>query len=92
MVRVTLPKPQLCDHALVPGQGNARYYRTCGEVQPQGDDTVGRHHTPATHRWCGEPNERGYLKTNQRWHETMGSPKRGDPHGDRAVVVLKCLG
>ena len=37
----------------------------------------------------GEPNERGILKTDRRRRETMGSPKRGDPQGDRVPVVLK---
>lgn len=40
----------------------------------------------------GEASERGNLKTDQRTRETMGPPKRGDPHGGRAAVVIKRLG
>jgi len=40
----------------------------------------------------GEPSERGYLNTDQRARETMGPPKRGDPHGGRAAIVIECLG
>jgi len=34
----------------------------------------------------------GNLRTNQHERETMGSPKGGDPHGDRVPVVAKCPG
>jgi hypothetical protein len=37
----------------------------------------------------GEPNEKGYLRTDQYRCETMGWPKRCEPHGNRALVVLK---
>ena len=40
----------------------------------------------------GERERKGSLNTDQRRRETMGSPTRGDPHGDRAVVVIKGLG
>jgi hypothetical protein len=37
----------------------------------------------------GEPNEKGYLRTDQYRCETMGLPKRRELHGNRALVVLK---
>jgi len=40
----------------------------------------------------GEPNEKGYLRTDQYRCETMGPPTRGDPHGGRAAVVAKRQG
>jgi hypothetical protein len=66
MVRAGLLEPQLCGHACVPGQGNAWYYRACGVFQSLRTGTSGRHHTPTTHRWCGERERKGSLKTNQQ--------------------------
>jgi hypothetical protein len=40
----------------------------------------------------GEPSERSNLSTDQRKRETAGPPTRGDAHGGRAAIVIKCLG
>src|SRR5215469_6870514 len=40
----------------------------------------------------GERERKGNLRTDQRKRETVGAPKRGDPHGGRAARVITCLG
>lgn len=69
----------------------SRYYGAYGVFQSQTFPADGSYHTPASRG--GRRNQRkGSLKADRRRRETMGSPKRGDPHGDRAAIVLKCLG
>jgi len=46
-------------------------------------------HLPVMNR---ETDERGYPNTDQRKRETMGFPKRREPHGNRTPIVPECLG
>jgi hypothetical protein len=86
MVRAGLLEPQLCDHACVPCQHGTRGHAQWSGRNPR----VRLEDTPLRlPEMIGEPNEKGNLKTDQRRRETMGPPKRGDPHGGRVPVVLK---
>ena len=91
MVRAGLPKPQLCVHARALCPGNARYSRTYAAVWVE-DDAPFRRHSAATTRTDRGTRAKRALKTDERKCETMGSPTRGDPQGDRVPIVLRPCG
>jgi hypothetical protein len=89
MVKAGLLEPQPSGLAQVPRHHGC--YWTCEQVRSEYTQQVesGSARLPVVN---GEAGERGNLQTERPGQgETPGSPKRGDPQGDRASIVLKGL-